>query len=207
MTLDQLDLQHDPVTKIYKAPFQLKAAGGVLILDDFGRQRVEPRELLNRWVVPLERGMDFLTLHTGVKFPVPFDCRLIFATNLDPGDLVEEAFLRRIHYKIRIGNPDKEAYTGILAGVCEARGIKFERGAADYVWTEYYDGQGLEPRACHPRDIVNHIEDFARYNGVEATLERQMLNDACNTYFLIENIAALTRAQERYASKEATHGA
>lgn len=207
LTLDQLDLQHDPITKIYKAPFQLKAAGGVLILDDFGRQRVEPRELLNRWVVPLERGTDFLTLHTGVKFPVSFDCRLIFATNLDPGDLVEEAFLRRINYKIRVGNPDKEAYSDILDGVCRANDITLDPTAADYIWSEYYEGQGLEPRACHPRDIVGHIQDFARYTGTPPTLERQLLNDACNTYFLIDNIAALTKAQEKYAVKEGPNGA
>jgi predicted ATPase with chaperone activity len=100
LTLDQLDLQYDPFTKMYQAPFQVKANGGVLIIDDFGRQRVPPRDLLNRWIVPLEKRMDFLTLHTGGKFPVPFDCLLLLATNLDPDDLVEEAFLRRIHYKI-----------------------------------------------------------------------------------------------------------
>lgn len=207
LTLDQLDLQYDPVAKIYKAPFQLKSAGGVLILDDFGRQRVEPRELLNRWVVPLERGVDFLTLHTGVKFPVPFDCRLIFATNLDPGELVEEAFLRRIHYKIRIGNPDRAAYTHILQGVCDKRGIQMDARAVDFVWSEYYDGRGVDPRACHPRDIVDHLEDFARYRGEAAALEPALLRDACDTYFLKDNIAALTSAQEKYAVKEAPHGA
>lgn len=102
LTLDQLDLQYDFHAKMYQAPFQVKANGGVLIVDDFGRQRMPPRDLLNRWIVPLEKRLDYLSLHTGNKFPVPFDCLIIFATNLDPTGLVEEAFLRRIHYKIQI---------------------------------------------------------------------------------------------------------
>lgn len=199
LTLEQLDLQYDPVSKMYKAPFQLKAAGGVLILDDFGRQRVEPAELLNRWVVPLEKGIDFLTLHTGVKFPVPFDTRLMFATNLDPSDLVEEAFLRRIHYKIRVGNPSREGYADITRAVCEARGIPYVPQAVDHIYEKYYEGLGIEPRACHPRDIIDHIEDIARYHGVTAELTHDLLNRSCDTYFLVMESEALTRAQARYA--------
>ncbi len=199
LTLEQLDLQYDPVSKMYKAPFQLKAAGGVLILDDFGRQRVEPAELLNRWVVPLEKSIDFLTLHTGVKFPVPFDTRLIFATNLDPSDLVEEAFLRRIHYKIRVGNPTREGYSDIMKAVCEARDIPYVSQAVEHIYEKYYDGFGIEPRACHPRDIVDHIEDIARYNGTEARLTHDLLNRSCDTYFLVMEADALMRAQARYA--------
>ncbi len=112
LTLDQLDLRYDHFTKLYQAPFQVKANGGVLIVDDFGRQRVPPRDLLNRWIVPLEKRIDYLTLHTGGKFPVPFDCLLIFATNLDPAELVEEAFLRRIHYKIPVVDPNSSPIRG-----------------------------------------------------------------------------------------------
>ncbi len=206
LALEQLDLQHDPVTKVYKAPFQLKAAGGVLILDDFGRQRVEPRVLLNRWVVPLEKGIDFLALHTGVKFPVPFDCRLVFATNLDPGDLVEEAFLRRIHYKIRVGNPDRAAFANIMKDVCDERGITYQSSAVDHVWDSYYRPHGIDPRACHPRDLADHIEDFARFQGTEPTLDQSLLDPACNTYFLLDNLEALTEAQSKYQRMGGTNG-
>ena len=206
LTLEQLDLQHDPVTKVYKAPFQLKAAGGVLILDDFGRQRVEPQVLLNRWVVPLEKNIDFLALHTGVKFPVPFDCRLVFATNLDPGDLVEEAFLRRIHYKIRVENPSRESFANILEDVCRDRGIRYIASAVDHIWDEYYGPFGIDPRACHPRDLADHIEDFARFQGVEATLGRSLLDPACRTYFLLDNVEALKEAQSRYQRNGGTNG-
>ena len=115
LTLDQLDLQYDPYTKMYQAPFQVKANGGVLIVDDFGRQRVPPRDLLNRWIVPLEKRIDFLTLHTGGKFPVPFDCLLIISPPTSSRrELVEEAFLRRIHYKITVEGPDPEEYADIF---------------------------------------------------------------------------------------------
>ena len=127
LTLEQLDLQYDTYTKMYQAPFQVKANGGVLILDDFGRQRVPPKDLLNRWIVPLEKRIDFLTLHTGGKFPVPFDTLLIIATNLEPSQLVEEAFLRRIHYKIQIDGPDPEQYAEIFARCCDERGIPYDQ--------------------------------------------------------------------------------
>ncbi len=126
LSLDQLDLQYDPATKLYQAPFQMKANGGVLIVDDFGRQRVPPRDLLNRWIVPLEKKVDYLTLHTGGKFPVPFDCLLIFATNIPPTNLVEEAFLRRIHYKIRVESPTREQYERIFERYCEQNGVPYD---------------------------------------------------------------------------------
>ena len=139
LTLDQLDLQYDPYTKMYQAPFQMKANGGVLILDDFGRQRVPPRDLLNRWIVPLEKRIDFLTLHTGGKFPVPFDTLLIFATNLAPTELVEEAFLRRIHYKIHVLDPTGEEYARDLPALLRRAGHRrtTSRRCATST-TEYY---------------------------------------------------------------------
>src|ERR687888_2107390 len=118
LTLDQLDLRYDPHTRMYEAPFQLKANGGVLIIDDFGRQRVPPHDLLNRWIVPLEKRHDYLALHTGMKFAVPFDCLVIFATNLDPSQLVDEAFLRRIHYKVEVPNPSRAGYETIVRREC-----------------------------------------------------------------------------------------
>lgn len=184
LTLEQLDLQYDHKTRMYQAPFQLKSAGGVLIIDDFGRQQVSANDLLNRWIVPLEKRIDFLTLHTGVKFRVPFDSLLIFATNLQPEDLVDEAFLRRIQYKIEVGSPGREALTEIFRRVCDAREVPFLPAAVDFIYERYYN-HGIEPRGCHPRDIIEHVEDIARYEGREPRPEGDVLERACETYFLI----------------------
>ena len=184
LTLDQLDLQYDTHTKMYQAPFQVKANGGVLIVDDFGRQRVPPRDLLNRWIVPLEKRVDFLTLHTGNKFPIPFDCLLIFATNLDPKQLVEEAFLRRIHYKIRVESPKREMYERIFWRCCEAKGIPYDSGAVEQVYTEFYGPFRIAPRGCHPRDLVDHLLDIARYLEVPPTLSKDLVHRSCRSYFL-----------------------
>ncbi|HEX6309316.1 MAG TPA: hypothetical protein VFZ69_14065 [Longimicrobiales bacterium] len=185
LTLDQLDLQFDHHTKMYQAPFQLKAAGGVLIIDDFGRQRVPAHELLNRWIVPLEKRYDFLTLHTGVKFRVPFESLLIFATNLEPEDLVDEAFLRRIQYKLYMDGPDRAAYEEIFRRVCAKHGVPFDIAAVDYVYREYYGSAAITPRACHPRDIVEHVIDVARYEAAEPVLSTDFLRRACEAYFLV----------------------
>ncbi|MEO7987327.1 MAG: ATP-binding protein [Gemmatimonadales bacterium] len=184
LTLDQLELQFDNHTKMYQAPFQMKANGGVLIVDDFGRQRVPPRDLLNRWIVPLEKRVDFLTLHTGSKFPVPFDCLLIFATNIDPKDLVEEAFLRRIHYKIEIGSPTREQYLTIFQRYCQLAGIPFTRKAVDYVYTNFYERYSIAPRGCHPRDIIDHVKDIAKFMEEDPLLSPELMDRACRSYFL-----------------------
>jgi predicted ATPase with chaperone activity len=184
LTLEQLDLQYDTYTKMYQAPFQVKANGGVLILDDFGRQRVPPKDLLNRWIVPLEKRIDFLTLHTGGKFPVPFDTLLIMATNLEPSQLVEEAFLRRIHYKIQIHGPDPDQYAEIFARCCDERGIPYDHGAVLYIYQEYYGRQGIHPRACHPRDILDHLVDIARFYEGKPVLSNDIVDRACRSYFL-----------------------
>lgn len=184
LTLEQLDLQYDRDTKMYQAPFQVKANGGVLILDDFGRQRVPPRDLLNRWILPLEKRMDFLTLHTGAKFPVPFECLLIFATNLDPDDLVEEAFLRRIHYKVRAESPSRQQYEEIFRRCAAARGLAYQPEAVAQVYRDYYDARGIAPRGCHPRDLIDHVCDIARFGEVEPALSSDLIDRACRSYFL-----------------------
>lgn len=184
LTLDQLDLQYDRDTKMYQAPFQVKANGGVLILDDFGRQRVPPRELLNRWILPLEKRLDFLTLHTGSKFPVPFECLLIFATNLDPDALVEEAFLRRIHYKLHVESPTREQYDEIFRRCAAARGIPYRAEAVAQVYRDYYEAHRIVPRGCHPRDLTDHVCDYARFLEVEPTLSVDLVDRACRSYFL-----------------------
>lgn len=194
LTLDQLDLQYDEHTKMYQAPFQVKANGGVLIIDDFGRQRVPPRDLLNRWIVPLEKRTDYLSLHTGSKFSVPFDCLLIFATNLDPRDLVEEAFLRRIHYKIYVPSPTRDQYAAIFERVCAAMSIPYSERGVDYVFERFYGDRGIPPRACHPRDISEHVLDVARFLDREPALDTDLLEAACESYFL--DMAALAAQAE-----------
>jgi hypothetical protein len=185
LTLDQLDLRYDPFTKLYQAPFQVKANGGVLIVDDFGRQRVPPRDLLNRWIVPLEKRIDYLTLHTGGKFPVPFDCLLIFATNLDPTELVEEAFLRRIHYKVPVGDPTRAQYEEIFRGQCVAQGVSYDPDAVAYIFAEFYDKLGIPPRGCHPRDLIAHVGDIAKYREITPQLTTELVDGACRSYFLM----------------------
>jgi predicted ATPase with chaperone activity len=185
LTLDQLDLRYDPFTKLYQAPFQVKANGGVLIIDDFGRQRVPPRDLLNRWIVPLDKRIDYLTLHTGGKFPVPFDCLLIFATNLEPTELVEEAFLRRIHYKVPVVDPTRGEYEEIFRRYSEAAGLKYESDAVAHVFSQYYDRLGIHPRGCHPRDLLGHVADIAKYRQIQPQLTVDMMDQACKSYFLM----------------------
>lgn len=185
LTLNQLDLEYDFNTKMYQAPFQVKANGGVLIVDDFGRQRVPPHELLNRWIVPLEKRHDYLTMHTGVKFPVPFDVLIIFATNLDPNDLVDEAFMRRIHYKIEVPSPTREQYETIFKWACQARGLQYDPRAVEYIYRKYYQQMGIDPRGCHPRDITDHIIDFAKYVEAEPKLTADLIDHACHSYFLV----------------------
>lgn len=185
LTMNQLDLQFDPVAKLYQAPFQLKASGGVLIIDDFGRQLVGPTELLNRWIVPLEKEVDFLSLHTGIKFPVPFDTLLVFATNLDPSDLVDEAFLRRINFKVEINSPDRAAWEQIFQDVCDERGIPFSQSALDAIFNKYYSDFRIQPRGCHPRDIMDHLEAICLYEGVQPELRPDHLDRACRSYFLV----------------------
>ena len=184
LTMDQLDLRWDPHSRTYQAPFQVKANGGVLILDDFGRQQVPPRDLLNRWIVPLEQRVDFLSLHSGGKFPVPFDCLLIISTNLDPRELMEEAFLRRIHYKVRVESPTPEQYREIFRRCCEARGVEYAEEGVRFVYREYYGRHHLPPRSCHPRDLVDHLCDTARFLETDPELSDALLERACRSYFL-----------------------
>lgn len=185
LTIDQLDLQRDQETKVYHAPFQLKATHGVLIIDDFGRQRMSPHELLNRWIVPLEKGVDYLSLNTGVKFSVPFDCLPIFSTNLDPLDLVDEAFLRRIRFKIEVEGPTRAEYEDILRGVCQERDIEYAPDVVSFLFEKYHDGLGITPRCCHPRDILDQIEAASAYAGEEPRLTKRAVDLAAKSYFMI----------------------
>jgi hypothetical protein len=190
LTLDMLDLTFNPISKFYEAPLQLKANGGVFLVDDFGRQRIRPEDLLNRWIVPLESRVDYLTLHTGKKFQIPFDVLTVFATNLNPQSLADEAFLRRIPYKIPIEDPSIDEYTTIFEMVCRKRELKFHKVMVAYLLRRYYGPQNRPLRACHPRDLVDQVIALSRYRGVAPKITREMIDKACETYFVDEEPGA-----------------
>jgi hypothetical protein len=184
LTLDMLDLTFNPMTKFYEAPIQLKANGGVFLVDDFGRQRIRPQELLNRWIVPLESRIDYLTLHTGKKFQVPFDVLIVFATNLDPASLADEAFLRRIPYKIPIVDPTTDEFSRIFDLNCRRRNLRFHQVMVAYLQRRHYGPAARPLRACHPRDILDQVTALCRYRGVEPVITRELLDAACASYFV-----------------------
>lgn len=187
LTIDMLDLQFDPVTKFYAAPGQMKANNGVLIIDDFGRQRVRPEELLNRWVVPLDRRIDFLTLAGGKKIEIPFELFVVFATNMDPAQLVDSAFLRRIQTKVRVDMATQQHFTEIFQRVCHDNGLTYDAALIDELM-DVLKNQLKEPlRPCYPRDLVNQISWTARYEGRKPRLDRDSLIRAVNAYFLSGN--------------------
>jgi hypothetical protein len=184
LTLEMLDLTFNPIAKFYEAPIQWKANGGVFVVDDFGRQRIPPRDLLNRWIVPLESRVDYLTLHTGRKFEVPFNVLIVFATNLKPESLADEAFLRRIPYKILAKDPTLAEYCQIFELNCRKRGLPFDPVMVEYLHRTYYQPQRLPLRACHPRDLVEQVVDLCRYQGREPAINRELLDAACRSYFI-----------------------
>ncbi len=184
LALENLDLVYDPISKFYQAPYQMKANGGIFLLDDFGRQQASPRDLLNRWIVPLEKRVDFLTLTTGHKIDVPFDAMIIFSTNLNPDQLVDEAFLRRIRYKINISDPTWEEFREIFIRAAAQKGIAYTEEGLRYLVMEYYVKPKRKPRAVHPRDILDELVDIARFRSLVPTLSKELLDLACQTYFL-----------------------
>jgi len=184
LTRHSLELVFDDRSKVYEAPLQMKANGGILIIDDFGRQRIPAVELLNRWISALEGGVDYLSLHTGQTIEVPFDVVPLFSTNLPPEHLADEAFLRRIRYKVEIPNPSREEFRTIFRRVCEEHKIEVEEPMVDYLLDHWYEGRGRELRGCHPRDLIEAIADAAHYSGGKAALTTQTMDEACHTYFL-----------------------
>ncbi|HEU5351905.1 MAG TPA: hypothetical protein VFU55_09930 [Terracidiphilus sp.] len=185
LTVEMLDLQYNPATKFYSGPVQMKANNGVLIIDDFGRQRVRPDELLNRWVVPLDRKIDFLTLAGGRKIEIPFEMLVVFASNLDPNELMDAAFLRRIQTKIYVGAATDNQFCEILRRVLADRGLQFDQTLAtaliDFIKTTLQQ----ELRPCFPRDIVNQICWAAKYEGKQPELNRESVMRALEAYFLL----------------------
>jgi predicted ATPase with chaperone activity len=186
LTLEMLDLRYKELSAFYEAPVHLKANGGVLVVDDFGRQRVPARDLLNRWIVPLESRVDYLNLISGRKFQVPFDVLVVFATNLEPRSLADEAFLRRIPYKILAKNPSLDQFSRIFEMNCRRHSLTFDQSIVTHLHDKYYVGRKLDMRACHPRDLTDQVVNLCRYHRRPAELTTALIDEVCSTYFLAD---------------------
>jgi hypothetical protein len=182
LTLENADLTWSEAARFYEAPFQMKSNGGTLVIDDFGRQRVAPTELLNRWIVPLERRVDYLTLHTGKKIEVPFEQLVVFSTNLDEKDLVDEAFLRRMGYRAKVEPPTPAAYSEIFRRAAHARGMRVDQAVLDYVLNNYMISH-RQMKSCEPRDLLERVIDICRFEGGELELTPRTIDAAWRNYF------------------------
>ena len=183
LTMELLDLQFNPALGFYTAPLQMKANNGILIIDDFGRQRISAAELLNRWIVPLDRNIDFLTLAGGNKFEIPFDLIVAFSTNLNPASLADEAFMRRIQTKIKVTCVTDEQFHEISRRVCTQSGLVYDASVVDG-FTKVLSELRQPLRACYPRDIIQHICWKAKYEGKQPLLTLDAIREACESYFL-----------------------
>ncbi|MEJ2604703.1 MAG: AAA family ATPase [Gammaproteobacteria bacterium] len=184
LTGDMLEIRYDPSTRLYEAPLQLKASNGVFIIDDMGRQKIEPTELFNRWIVPLEEKKDFLTLASGRHFSVPFDVILIFSTNIHPLDLADEAFLRRIGYKIEFRPLSAEDYERIWQDTCIASEVDYEPEVLDYVINELHSKNNVPLLPCHPRDLITMAVDRALYHEKSRAIDVHHMRWAWENYFV-----------------------
>ncbi len=189
LSLESLDLSYGTTSKFYQAPVQLTANGGVLVIDDFGRQKCSPIALLNRWITPLETRIDYLTLQTGQKMPVPFVVLIVFATNIEPAELVDEAFLRRIHYKVFAEGPTIDDFKQIFERYCLRLGLDYEESIVDTLVTDITRRRGLALRGCHPRDLIEQSVSLAEYLGEPRRLTPRLLSLACDSYFVDERPA------------------
>lgn len=192
LTLTALDLSYNPTTGFYRAPIQAVANGGVLVIDDFGRQQCAPRDLLNRWIVPLESRVDFLTLQSGQKFEIPFGVLIVFATNIKPSELVDEAFLRRIRYKVYAQGPTIPEFMQIFENCCRERSLRFDRGLVEHLLADYYEPRQIAPRGCHPRDLIEQSLSLADYRDQPRQLTAELLEAACAGYFVDEREGSIT---------------
>jgi DNA-binding PadR family transcriptional regulator len=183
LTLKMLDLDFDESARFYQAPPQVKANNGLLVIDDLGRQLVTPQNLMNRWIVPLDRRVDYLALHTGTKFMIPFDVTVIFSSNISPTKLADEAFLRRLGYKIYIGELSEDEYQAIFKQVCSTYKIDYRDDSFNYLVQKLHYKYQKPLLACIPRDILGQVRDFALYNDVEPKLSEEILDTAWNNYY------------------------
>jgi hypothetical protein len=185
LTLEMLDLDFDPHSKYYEAPLQMKAIGGIFVIDDFGRQRVRPHELLNRWIFPLERKVDYLTLHTGKKFAVLFDQLVIFATNFPPEELMDPAQLRRVHYKLKINPPSAEEYKQIFDRICDSYGLQFSPEMMARLLDGFYNKYNVPLAGFHPKFIAEHVIAACNYLGSSPRITSELLADSLENMVIL----------------------
>lgn len=190
LTMDALDLRFEPVAKVYEASLQMKANGGMFLIDDFGRQQISPQQLLNRWIVPLESEVDFLRLQSGQSLEVPFKQLIVFSTNLDPDQLVDGAFLRRIQMKVEVGGPDEKLFYQIFLAVCKQYNVPFDKKTFVHLLQSQYRTKGRVMQAVHPRDIVKTVMSICDYMGIPVALTPELVDEACDSYFVDTNIAS-----------------
>jgi len=183
LTLDNLEIHCNRQININEAPLQMKSNCGCLLLDDFGRQRIAPNDLLNRWIIPLESRHDYLTLANGRKIQVPFEQLIIFSTNLEPEDLVDEAFLRRIAYKIEIGDPSVEEFHYLFKLYCQNFGCEYRKDVVTYLIDTHYRPLNRAMRRCHPRDLLTQIRNYCRYNDLTLELRPEYFDNVVRSYF------------------------
>jgi predicted ATPase with chaperone activity len=186
LTLEMLDLSYNSTSKVYDAPYQLKANNGIYLIDDFGRQQCTPADVLNRWIVPMERRVDYLKFHSGSKMTVPFEAFLIFSTNLKPEQLGDEAFLRRIQYKMLLRSPDEEEFAAIFRRFCESRDLDSDNELIARFIAKHYNGPGKPFRRCHPRDVLSHAIDLINFEKLPFQLTDDVLDRAFESCFLEE---------------------
>ncbi|MEJ2759671.1 MAG: ATP-binding protein, partial [Anaerolineales bacterium] len=184
LKMDALDIRYDPVAKIYEAPLQMKANGGILLIDDFGRQQARPEDMLNRWIVPLDERVDYLRLNTGQMVVVPFRELIVFSTNLEPYELAEDAFLRRIQMKVKMNPPSEENFRRIFEVNCEKFGIPFDEESYHYLLENYYHKTGRALQAAHPLDLLSIIRALCEYEGREYSMDKDLIDNACISYFV-----------------------
>lgn len=184
LTMEALDLRYDETAKFYEGPLQLKANGGMFLIDDFGRQQMRPTELLNRWIVPLESGFDFLRLRTGQTMQVPFRQLIVFSTNLDPNELVDAAFLRRIQMKVNVESPDERMFFQIFATMCQRMKVPLDKDSFLHLLQEWYRKPKRTFQAVHPRDILKIVIALCEYEGRPVGLSPQLIDEACRAYFV-----------------------
>src|SRR5262245_33355483 len=189
LTLEMLDLDFDVHSKYYEAPLQMKAIGGIFVIDDFGRQRVRPHELLNRWIFPLERKLDYLTLHTGKKFSVLFDQLVIFATNFPPEELMDPAQLRRVHYKMKINPPSEEEYREIFQRICDSYGLGFNDEILNHLLSSFYRKHKVPFAGFHPKFIAEHVVAACNYLGTEPEITRELITDSLEDMVILPQSA------------------
>jgi hypothetical protein len=183
LTLASLDLIFDENAKYYEAPFQMKANGGLFLIDDFGRQQMDPQDLLNRWIVPLETKIDFMTLHNGKKIEIPFEQLVVFSTNLDPAKLVDAAFLRRIRHKIKVDDPTPEEFHKVFQVLCQKMNVKYNQKGFVSLYQKHYVAKNRSLKMSHPRDLLEQLLDITRYKGLPPETLPEYMDMAADAYF------------------------